>query len=191
MRAEGANQKARGEGEQSENIPRSGGRLEKNCAPMMPAERSVEIEVIPLEHGAERRGENDETFVLRHASGSDFPLTVAAIVIVVSSPNALIQNLPMRRTWPAWIMGFEFTLASPRNLPQYDFRLPAVTIARCRARKRGWCRRGPYCVAQSRRLTALSDAGIARLHAAVRQGTIELQNLHRSSQVPRTFARYK
>ena len=34
-------------------------------------ERAEQIEIIPFEDGAERRGEDDETFVLRHSPGSN------------------------------------------------------------------------------------------------------------------------
>ena len=67
--AEGADQEAGGERQQREDIAgrRRIGREELRADDRR--QRSVEIEVVPFENGAERRGENDETFVLRHSSG--------------------------------------------------------------------------------------------------------------------------
>ena len=46
------------------------GYWQKNCAPMMAAERAVEIEVVPLEDGAERGGKDDLLFLAGHRTAS-------------------------------------------------------------------------------------------------------------------------
>jgi hypothetical protein len=67
--AERAYQEAGGEGQQREDVAgcRRIGRKELRADDA--GERSVEVEIVPFEHGAERGSENDETFVLRHSCG--------------------------------------------------------------------------------------------------------------------------
>ncbi len=66
--AERADQEAGGEGQQREDIARGRrvGREELRADDA--GERPVEVEVIPLENGAERGGQNDEALLLPHAS---------------------------------------------------------------------------------------------------------------------------
>jgi hypothetical protein len=67
--AERTHQEAGGKGEQREDIAcgRRIGREELRADDA--GERSVEVEIVPFEDGAERRGENNEAFVLRHSAG--------------------------------------------------------------------------------------------------------------------------
>ena len=46
--------------------PTIGGTLEKKCFGEERAERAVDVEVVPLEHGAERRGEDDHPLLGGH-----------------------------------------------------------------------------------------------------------------------------
>ncbi|MGY3510032.1 hypothetical protein ACVIQY_003007 [Bradyrhizobium sp. USDA 3051] len=67
-RAERAHQEAGREGQQREDVAgcRRIGREELRADDA--GQRTVEIEIVPLEDGTERGGENDEPFVLRHPS---------------------------------------------------------------------------------------------------------------------------
>jgi hypothetical protein len=70
QRAEGAHQKARREGEQREDVARRRVEGGEELRPDHRGERAVEVEVVPLEDGAERRSEDHPLLLASHRSGS-------------------------------------------------------------------------------------------------------------------------
>ena len=79
--AERTDDEARGKGQQREDVARClvehrhfGGGIDhaEELRADDAGERTEQVEIIPFEDGTERGSDNDETFVLRHASGSDF-----------------------------------------------------------------------------------------------------------------------
>ena len=69
QRAERAHGEARGEREQREDEADIRRHVGEEIFCQEHAERSVDVEVVPLEDGAERRSENDEPLFARHAAG--------------------------------------------------------------------------------------------------------------------------
>src|SRR5258708_11755593 len=67
-------------------------------------ERSVQIEIIPFKNGAERRGKNDEMFVLRHSSGPGRGRSHCGHF--GSLPESLMQSSPDAPNLAGLTMGF-------------------------------------------------------------------------------------
>ena len=63
-------------------------------------QRRVEIEVVPLEDGAERRGEDDEFLVLRHASGARRSVVNSVLVVTDAPPVPQLRGPRLRALSP-------------------------------------------------------------------------------------------
>ena len=70
QRAERAHRKAGGEGEQGEDEARGRVDAGEELLGQDDPERAVDVEVVPLEHGAERGGEDDEALFAGHPPGA-------------------------------------------------------------------------------------------------------------------------
>jgi len=71
QRAERPDRETRSKGEQRENKANRRRHVGEEVLCQKRAERAVDIEVVPLEHGTERRSENDLSLLSRHSSCAD------------------------------------------------------------------------------------------------------------------------
>ena len=80
QRAERTHRKTGGEGEQREDESRGRSDAGEELRRQNRGERSVDIEVVPLENCAERRGEDHKLFFARHSSRPRTSLTVIVVM---------------------------------------------------------------------------------------------------------------
>jgi hypothetical protein len=86
QRAERPHQKTRGKGQQGENVARGFVVLAEELGADHRRERTVEVEVVPLEDGAERRGDDDLLLTARH--GPNVKVTIRRISCHLTHPSS-------------------------------------------------------------------------------------------------------